>query len=475
MLLLWVLLLLLVSPHSITGQRLVFFAQEGGSVTLPKQNWTENENVYVRWYFQPQNEMEVLVIWKPPMYTQNTGNIKWHHRASLTTDSSLVISFVNASDFDGVFRCEQENFRGSSVATYSLVRVLMPNTLLLVAGQDLILKCQAQNVEVPSVKWTTPSCNKYDNKFSGNKNILIVRNISSQHSGVWKCETAEDPSRLKATTDVTVIDLSPSPSDGVYTSSGSPATLPCSLSTPVSWSQAENQGLQGISWSFTLLNQSHKLSLLTLPKPVTAWSAESSNGCLTGQEKNSDLSVQVQGSTDCRGTYECSLEFSSKTLISRRVRLEVLEVLSSPKSSAPGGVKLREGDTVNLTCSLGGQMPSDLQVKWIPPKQSLYSQGHSLHSVHLTLPAVRVKDSGWWKCELLKNSTVLTSASVTLKIEKFVETWVIAAICSALIFILLLVIAAVVIGRRRKAVLFKRRKERFCCCKNPQPKGFYKT
>lgn len=94
----------------------------------------------------------------------------------------------------------------------------------------------------------------------------------------------------------------------------------------------------------------------------------------------------------------------------------LLVVFSSKNSSDPEVVGALEGDTVNLTCSLGHPMTSgDLEVKWIPPQSSGFSL-KSPHPVHLSIPYVRVWDSGEWTCSLIKNNTVLTSATVTLKI-----------------------------------------------------------
>ena len=50
---------------SFSGKSEVFFAQVGGSVTLPYEGHTEKESVYVRWYFC-SNEQEDLLIWKHP-------------------------------------------------------------------------------------------------------------------------------------------------------------------------------------------------------------------------------------------------------------------------------------------------------------------------------------------------------------------------------------------------------------------------
>lgn len=63
-------------------------------------------------------------------------------------------------------------------------------------------------------------------------------------------------------------------------------------------------------------------------------------------------------------------------------------------------------------------MTSDLEVNWIPPHRSSLPNLSPLHPTQLSIPAVTVKDSGRWTCQLKKNATVLTSATVVLKVGK---------------------------------------------------------
>lgn len=88
----------------------------------------------------------------------------------------------------------------------------------------------------------------------------------------------------------------------------------------------------------------------------------------------------------------------------------------SPVNPSPG-TDLISGQQLNLSCSLGYPLPSDLRLKWSPPERtSLSPLTLDRHPTTLTIPEVGTGDSGKWKCELLQNNAVLTSTVITLKI-----------------------------------------------------------
>lgn len=86
--------------------------------------------------------------------------------------------------------------------------------------------------------------------------------------------------------------------------------------------------------------------------------------------------------------------------------------LLSPVTAVPG-TDLISGQDLNLTCSSGVPLTSDLRLKWIPPK------GSSLQprtSDRLNISGAGPGDSGMWRCELWRNTTLLTTAMIALKI-----------------------------------------------------------
>ncbi|XP_051576769.1 uncharacterized protein LOC127453958 isoform X2 [Myxocyprinus asiaticus] len=475
----WILISLLLQFLKAQGSPMVIYAQEGGTVTLPRDKTVTAENVYVNWYYG--SEVKAEVISRNPQRGIQKGT--WT-RASLLPDFSLKISPVQDSDFE-IFHCEQHVLKDTYTKTYKLYRVSILKVPAVIFGDTLSLNCEAESSSVPTtVTWSPPKnseCEREITSYSGN--TISVKDVSRCAGGVWTCEVKYEKKKAEATTSVSVIDLAPSPPDPIYTYvsysyPNSTVDIPCSLSSNIPWAVVTDCGLQGVSWSFTPRsdqNQQLAESLLSLSvHPKTTWNITmGAQITVQGRElKDQDLSIhKLPVSEKIRGEFTCSLKFMNK-ILSRKVQVEVLQVYSSPGSS------LSEGQRVNLTCTLGHPMTSDLEVKWkCPSCSTLPSLSSSPHPASLSIPEVRVENRGKWRCELWKNEKMLTSAELFLKIEKVsMDIWLWVAISSgAVVFILLLVIVIIVIRRHKQMIMYRRHKTKFCCCKNPQTKGFYKT
>ncbi|XP_016427893.1 uncharacterized protein LOC107755530 [Sinocyclocheilus rhinocerous] len=466
MMLCWILISLFVG--FLKAQE-VIYAQIGGTVTLPREN-IEAGNAYVNWY--RGNDEFITISRNPQGGIQRGKETKTH--ADLLPDFSLKISPVQESDFE-IWRCEQYVLLKKFEKTYKLYHVTIPKVPAVMAGDSLSLECKMDSSPVkPEVRWIPPEnsdCNLRN--LYGEK--IEVKGVSRCHSGVWTCKLEYGTRKTEATTTVSVIDLSRSP-DTIYTSS-SKVNIPCSLSSNIPWSILKETGLRGGNWSFTPLSDPKLTqSLLSLSfDPVVRWNdTQHSDGTVKdkGRElKDQDLSINLPVSENIRGVYTCDLIFSTKTL-SRKVQVEVLKVSSS------GGSRVYEGQSVNLTCTLGHHNTSGLGVKWNCSSCSVFS-GLNPHPSTLSIPEVKVEHSGKWTCELWKEGKKLTSAVLSLKIEKApVDIWLCVAISSGVVvFILLLVIIIKCIRRHRQVMMYRRRKTKFCCCKNPQQNqmGFYKT
>uniref|UniRef100_A0A673LAG8 Uncharacterized LOC107717420 n=1 Tax=Sinocyclocheilus rhinocerous TaxID=307959 RepID=A0A673LAG8_9TELE len=298
-----------------------------------------------------------------------------------------------------------------------------------------------------------------------------------QHSDfeIWRCvqhvllTTSEKTYKLYH-------DLSPFP-DTIYTSySSSTVDIPCSLFSNIPWSVLKESGLRGAGWSFTPLSDPKSTqSLLSLSvDPVVRWNiTQGANNTIKvkGRElKDQDLSIRnLPVSENIRGVYTCDLKLNTKTL-SSEVTVEVLKVSSS------GGSRVYEGQSVNLTCTLGHQHSSDFEVKWSCSSCSFISSLKPPHPSSLSIPEVKVKDSGRWTCELWKNEKKLTSVVLSLKIVKApVDIWLCVAISGGVVgFILLLVIVIICIRRHRQVNVHFDTQSGFIHPQQNQ-KGFYKT
>ncbi|KAK2903182.1 hypothetical protein Q8A67_007895 [Cirrhinus molitorella] len=480
MMLCWILISLFVG--FLKAQE-VIYAQVGGIVTLPRDKVEKDVSVYVNWF--RGSDTSPTIMRNPQSGIQKGKDTKTY--ASLLDDYSLQISPVQDSDFE-IWRCVQHVLALSSEKTYKLYHVTIPKVPAVMVGAFLSLECKVESSSVvPKVTWIPPENLKTCNEIYETKPVVkytnekvTVSSVSRCHSGVWTCKLEYGNKReTKATTTVSVIDLSPFP-DTIYTSSlfsSSTVSIPCSLSSMIPWSVLNETGLVSGSWSFTPLSdpKSRKTLLSLSVGPVVRWDiVKGTDGIpsVEGRElKNQDLSIHnLPVSEKVRGVYTCSLTFKSKTL-TRNVKVEVLKVFS------PGGSRFFEGQSVNLTCTLGHQNTSDFKVKW--NCSSCSSFYNHLHPFTLSIPEVKLKHSGKYTCELWKNEKKLTFAVLSLKIEKApVDIWLLVAIIGGVVgFILLLVVIIICIRRHRQMMMYRRRKTKFCCCKNPQQnqKGFYKT
>uniref|UniRef100_A0A673LAI5 Uncharacterized LOC107717420 n=1 Tax=Sinocyclocheilus rhinocerous TaxID=307959 RepID=A0A673LAI5_9TELE len=388
----------------------VIYAQVGGTVTLPRYRVEGNaDNVYVNWY-----------------------------------RGSDTIPTITKNPQSGIQKVPA-----------------------VMAGDILSLECKVDSSPFkPRVTWIppqNPDCNQINHY--GEK--TEVRGVSRCNSGVWTCKLEYDGRKTEATTTVFIIDLSPFP-DTIYTSySSSTVDIPCSLFSNIPWSVLKESGLRGAGWSFTPLSDPKSTqSLLSLSvDPVVRWNiTQGANNTIKvkGRElKDQDLSIRnLPVSENIRGVYTCDLKLNTKTL-SSEVTVEVLKVSSS------GGSRVYEGQSVNLTCTLGHQHSSDFEVKWSCSSCSFISSLKPPHPSSLSIPEVKVKDSGRWTCELWKNEKKLTSVVLSLKIGKRtpVDIWLCVAISGGVVgFILLLVIVIICIRRHRQMMMYRRRKTKFCCC-----------
>ncbi|CAB1333587.1 unnamed protein product [Coregonus sp. 'balchen'] len=459
---------------SSTGaEDVVVYGQVGGTVTLPRSKWG-SERVWVKWYFGTD--------------TQAVISRNAYGQEMTRTDFSLIINNIRLEDFK-TFKCELNDRSPpipTSVTTFRLFHVsVQRQDSPLLAGETLTLKCDIEKIfEGMQIRWLSPQ--KQDLKKDTRAQItndvrLTVRMVTSQDHGVWTCVVTYQGREAHANTPVTVMDLSPALPKPVYTSVSSHSflNLPCSFSIPphLSWSDLQAKGIRGGRWTFTpspaagsFTGVVQTLVNLTLGPP-SAWVVLQNKGLDVSALLRNNLNLTLlkkEVTEEDRGEYTCAVEFQGDLILNRTMCVEVLQ-----------GPVAFVGQEVNLTCTLGHPLNSDLEVKWIPPRHSsLLPLRSSPHPALLTIPEARDGDSGRWRCQLSRNKTLLTSVDITLKIERVpVDVWLLFTICAAaVIFILLLILTVILIRRHRQRVMLPRRgKRRFCHCKDPKPKGFHKN
>ncbi|XP_065117228.1 uncharacterized protein [Paramisgurnus dabryanus] len=473
MMLCWILILLTL--RFLKAEEIEIYAQEGGTVTLPRDSHgkavVNTEKVYVNWYSGPE---KTHVISRNPQAGIQPGKDK--ARFSMLPDFSVQISPVHESDF-GLFSCEQHILAQTYTKTYRLRRVTVSRPQAVMVGDSLSLRCELEKGQFSGtaiVNWTPPENSKCNVNKRGSGGYNTVSNVPVCASGVWTCTVKYNSREVKATTAAYVIDLS-APSDPIYTSvsNSSSVNIPCSLSDDIPWDLLRDRLLGG-NWSFSPLsnaNQQPKEVLTLHINSTIKWIATKDAPIDVQQRelKDKDLSIiKLPVSEAIRGEYTCALNFKSRTF-RKKIKVEVLKVTSTATRSP-----LIEGQRVNLSCT--GHNTTH-EVKWRRPSGSTHPLlSSSPHSAFLSFP-VRMEDKGKWTCELWDGQKFLTFSEIFLRIEKApVDIWLWVAISSGIVvFILLLVVIIKAIRKHKQMLMYRRRKTRFCCCKNPNETGFYKT
>lgn len=472
----WILLFLTFQFLKAEETEMEFYAQAGGTVTLPRDTYrgaAEDSKdgirkLYVNWYHG--SEKTLLISRNPNDATQG----KQKTRFSLLPNYSLNISPVEESDF-GVIRCEQHVLTEAYAKRYRLRRVTVTKVHAVIIGDTLSLRCELEDGPFSGsarVTWVPPESSNCNLKKVHSKKVS-VSDVPMCASGVWTCNVKYDGREANAKTTVYVIDLATAPSKPIYTFFNSTVSIPCSWSSDIPWTLLNESGLQGGEWTFTPLGSKNQQTLLNLiVGPQMKWDVTKGAHIAVQQRTVTNKNLSIIGlpvSDNIRGEYTCTLVFKSKTL-SRKVKVHVLQVTVTPVSPVD------EGKMVNLSCSLGPHTITP-EVKWTCRSCSTHPLLRSNpHPANLSFP-VRMEDNGEWRCDLLDNNEIMTSVKFSLIIEKLpVDIWLYVAISSGVVvFILLLVIIIIAIRRHKQMVMYRRRKTKFCCCKSPQQKGFYKT
>nr|CAO98731.1 T-cell surface glycoprotein CD4 [Dicentrarchus labrax] len=454
-------LILITVVMSAAGEELIY-AEEGQMVTLNPPAVTNPQTHYSYWVFNGNQ-----IAWRNPFSGKGVND---KDSLSLTDGSVLVITNIQQNLF-GTFTCQiyTSGNRDTPVdtTTYKILKlsVTMDPPSPLLPGEDLSLNCNAGRN--PKIHWLNPQGQKINSQ-------RIQQKATGQDKGEWTCVVTYSNKESKAKISVTLVDLTTAPSHLQYTSKSSPLTIPCS--TTATWDTIKTRDIEGGKREFfakpgASLKSNAPQMLFSLSLDPLKWTPDQDNELRYDPKlQKGILSLKRnQGKDGDSGDYVCSLKFKNGVTLNRTVTVHVLQITSSP------GIELISGQQVNLTCDLGSPLPSDLQLKWFPPGQSsLPSLKSDHHPTHLIIPEVGMGDGGKWRCELWRNSTRLTSAVITLKIEPKITVWMIVLICSVTVIAILLLVVAFILYRRRQRKMTHLR-HRLCRCKNPQPRGFYRS
>lgn len=460
------LILIAVLMSTMGAEVVIKYAQVGDTVTLQPHLGTL-QNYYLQWHFGDVSGLQLA--WLNPFGGKGTATDEpWANKLSLS-GNSLIINKIQEEHF-GTFICKVTEPPQSIKFILIKLSVSVNPASLLLPEDSLSLACNlgTQRHVKPDIQWLNPQGKKVSSKGGA-----LTTEVASQDSGDWTCVVTSDKKEHKTQVSVKVLDLYPALSRQ-YTSTNSPLSIPCSFPSNITWKEIKEKGIQEVQWDFfpkpslgPVSKDGRRLFNLSLDDPV-AWKVDQRKGLSVSDVTNGNLTLtRNRGKEEDRGSYTCSMKFKNGVTLRGTVHVEVLQIISSPRTD------LIAGQWVNLTCTTGAQLPSDVQLKWFPPEKTSLTISESLPA-HLTIPEVGRGDSGKWRCELWRGNIRLTSAVVTLVIEPKINGWMLVIICSTAVIIILLLIVAFILCRHRQRKM-RHLRHQLCQCKNPKPKGFYRT
>ncbi|KAI1885772.1 hypothetical protein AGOR_G00207240 [Albula goreensis] len=463
----------------------VIYGQKGGSVTLPKGSLGGNK-ASIQWSVlingQYANVYSVRGMSVPSFGTH------MRERVVAKSDHSLVIKNLKEEDFTK-FKWELIDGGKTEVIVYKVFEISVKATPdVIVASQTLKLKCDVPETRASiEIEWMNPTGKKIEKSgrfsMSEQNKTLSVNDVKVQDHGLWTCKVKYSNEVAPATVLVSVVDLSSSDPDVLYTSfeSSSPILLPCHLHSDLNLPSTalKKVGLKSGYWSFAphpaegAIPEKAKNFLSLNLQPQLHW--ESVNEPTQEMQiHGNNFSIEREPTEKGGGVYTCALEFQNGVTRKKLVQVEVLKIVLSQDTP------VLEGQQINLTCTLGHAFPNGLTVNWtIPSRSSLHPLPSGSNPSVLSIPQVRESDKGWWNCKLMNGKEEKVNTKLNLKIGRVpVDIWLVVSISGAAVaFILLFILPFICVRRHRQQNMFKRRrrKTKYCHCKHPQVKGFYKS
>ncbi|XP_077382052.1 CD4-1 molecule [Festucalex cinctus] len=457
------------------------YVKEGDAVTL-RLDGLNPTSKYLYWAHS-----QLQPGWLASLHPMNhdwtvTQDERWANRLSLSKDA-LRIKNVTPVDFGTVvFSTIVHNNNITPMKSFRISKITVSANSKhspLLTREAVMFSCRADTPpghRQPAIYWLNPAGERFPQ--SGGQLQVVV---TGRDNGRWSCVVVKDGGEDRASIFITVIDLSPAPEYPVYTSERSSLSIRCPFAGNVSWEQFQSRGILKVRWQYGFKRLGHhiiidKETFLTFSptKAVQGWRSNTSRGSgfVAEFEASSLVLSKKHWRAEDRGHYMCSFKFSDRTFLDRVISVDVLQIVSS------AGSALVRGRSVNLTCSLGRELPRDHRLKWRPPERSAarFLLGSGLGDpARIVIPGAGPDDGGRWRCELWRNGTRLTSAEIALTVvDPRLSTGMIVSLGGAAVAIAVLLLLICVTWRHRQRKTRRRRRRlRVCHCKQPKPKGFY--
>ncbi|XP_037532491.1 sialic acid-binding Ig-like lectin 10 [Nematolebias whitei] len=309
----------------------------------------------------PQSNPEFTWIWVHP--GENSSSIAGNKTEIQSSNSALIFN-PSAEHHGTALSCQVTCSNRTSAevtVTLNVTYVKKPEIsgeASLVEGDALNLTCTAESFPPSVTKWTKQGINKTLSTETGP--ALIIHNVTVENAGQYSC-AVEHPSSLTQDVKITVIIKKKLQITG------------------------EKDVTEGRSLNLTC-------SLDSLPPSFITWTKLGFNSTVTNGTGAATLFIP-NTTAEHSGRYVCSTEHLNSTL-TQEVDVQVKYVR---KLKVCGRTTVKEGGTVNLTCTVDSFPPSI--VMWTKHGNSLITQaGPDSGSSSLVIHNVTVEDSGLYFC-----------------------------------------------------------------------------
>ncbi|KTG47809.1 hypothetical protein cypCar_00034900, partial [Cyprinus carpio] len=306
------------------------------------------------------------------------AEISWFKEGTFVGSGRIYSISKISSDHSGEYKCKSSNEHGEKYSDIVTLNIMYPPKIVsvsislsgeIVEGDSVTLSCSSDSNPPAEISWFKGGM------FVGSGRIYSISNISSDHSGEYKCKSRNNHG-VKNSDAVTLnimyppksVSVSISPSGEIV--EGDSVTLSCSSdSNPpadISWFKGRTSVGSGRIYSISKI------------------------------------------SSDDSGEYKCKSRNKHGEKYSNTV---MLKVMYAPRnvvvSISPSGV-IVEGDSVTLNCSTDSNPPAEI---------SWYKGGTFVGSGRIySISKISTDDSGEYKCKSRNNHGVKNSDAVTLNI-----------------------------------------------------------
>ncbi|XP_063342405.1 sialic acid-binding Ig-like lectin 10 [Pelmatolapia mariae] len=310
--------------------------------------------------------------------TKNLTAFRQRHISTLTFNSSAEHHNTNVTckiRFTG-----EETTEGDSTLKVNYVKeVNVTGGTNVKEGETLNLTCSVESFPPSLIMWSKLGSDITLHNDTGSATISII-NATTEHSGQYVCTAKHMNNTLQENINITVIYIrTPQTIGNTIIKEGDVLNLTCSVES--------------------------------FPPSLIMWSKIGSDITLHNDTGSATLSI-INATTGHSGQYVCTAKHMNNTL-QENINITVMYI-RTPQIT--GNTIMKEGDVLNLTCSVESFPPAlimwrDLSSKTNSKHSGVYTDLHNdTGSATLVIQNVTAEDSGQYTCTAKHPDTTVTSS-----------------------------------------------------------------